>query len=85
MSDVNVENYYTVIVSVTNQEEEKLSYEELRLMEHTLDAAKHFVDKVKDIVYNHIKDEEGQVATISLYTNENELVYEVHTYDESLL
>lgn len=84
MSDVNVENYYTVIVAVTNQEEEKLSVEELRLMEHTLDAAKHIVDKVKDIVYNHIKDKEGQVATISLYTNENKLVYEVHTHDPSL-
>lgn len=85
MSDVNVENYYTVIVTITNQEEEKLSVEELRLMEHTLDAAKHFVDKVKSIVHNRIKDKEGQVATISLYTNENELIYEVHTYDESLL
>lgn len=84
MNEVNVENYYTIIVAITNQEEEKLSVEELRLMEHTLDAAKHFVDKVKDIVYNHIKDKEGQVATISLYTNENKLVYEVHTYDPSL-
>lgn len=84
MNEVNVENYYTIIVAITNQEEEKLSVEELRLMEHTLDAAKHFVDKVKDIVYNHIKDKEGQVATISLYTNENKLVYEVHTYDPLL-
>lgn len=84
MNEVNVENYYTIIVAITNQEEEKLSVEELRLIEHTLDAAKHFVDKVKDIVYNHIKDKEGQVATISLYTNENKLVYEVHTYDPSL-
>lgn len=84
MSDVNVENYYTIIVAITNQEEEKLSVEELRLMEHTLDAAKHFVDKVRYIVYNHIKDKEGQVATISLYTNENKLVYEVHTHDPSL-
>lgn len=84
MSEINVENYYTIIVAITNQEEEKLSVEELRLMEHTLDAAKHFVDKVKDIVYNHIKDKEGQVATISLYTNENKLVYEVHTNDPSL-
>ena len=85
MSDINVENYYTVIVTITNQEEEKLSYEELRVVEHTLAAAKHFVDKIKSIVHNHIKDKEGQVATISLYTSENELVYEVHTYDESLL
>lgn len=84
MNEVNVENYYTIIVAITNQEEEKLSVEELRLMEHTLDAAKHFADKVKDIVYNHIKDKEGQVATISLYTNENKLVYEVHTNDPSL-
>nr|DAN91798.1 MAG TPA: hypothetical protein [Crassvirales sp.] len=84
MNEVNVENYYTVIVAITNQEEEKLSVEELRLMEHTLDAAKHFVDKVKFIVHNHIKDKEGQVATISLYTNENKLVYEVYTHDPSL-
>ena len=84
MNEVNVENYYTIIVAITNQEEEKLSVEELRLMEHTLDAAKHFVDKVKFIVHNHIKDKEGQVATISLYTNENKLVYEVHTNDPSL-
>lgn len=84
MNEVNVENYYTIIVAITNQEEEKLSVEELRLMEHTLDAAKHFVDKVKSIVHNHIKDKEGQVATISLYTNENKLVYEVHTHDPSL-
>lgn len=84
MSEVNVENYHTIIVTITNQEEETLSVEELRLMEHTLDAAKHFVDKVKFIVYNHIKDKEGQVATISLYTDENKLVYEVHTYDPSL-
>lgn len=84
MNEVNVENYYTIIVAITNQEEETLSVEELRLMEHTLDAAKHFVDKVKSIVHNHIKDKKGQVATISLYTNENKLVYEVHTHDPSL-
>ena len=84
MSDINVEDYYTIMVIVSNQEEEKLSIEELRLVEHTLDAAKFVVDKIKDMVYNHIKDKEGQYANISLYTSENKLVYEVHTHDPSL-